>query len=95
MNWVLGKWLLRYVGKPWFPVNPKRLGQASNILRSYGSWTLLFSWVPVIGDPLTLAAGLLRVPFPLFVALVCVGRAARYILLIGGVGFFQDMLMSI
>lgn len=91
INWVLGRWLLQYVDAPWFPIKPNRLAQASEIMRTYGSWTLLFSWVPVIGDPLTLAAGLLRVPFPIFVLLVCLGKAARYIVLIGGVELFQNL----
>ena len=89
INWVLGRWLLRYVDAPWFPISRKRLGQASEVMRTYGIWTLLLSWLPMIGDPLTLAAGLLRVPLPVFVMLVCLGKAARYIALIGGVKFFQ------
>jgi membrane protein YqaA with SNARE-associated domain len=94
INWILGRWLLQYVDAPWFPIDPQRLAQASEIVRTYGIWTLLFSWVPVFGDPLTFAAGLLRVPFPVFVTLVCLGKAARYIVLIGGVRLFQNLTIA-
>jgi membrane protein YqaA with SNARE-associated domain len=44
----------------------------------YGSWSLLLSWLPVIGDPLCLVAGMLRVAFSRFALLVVTGKAARY-----------------
>jgi len=48
----------------------------------YGGWTLLLSWVPIIGDPLTLIAGLLRYPFYAFVAIVFLAKGTRYASLI-------------
>lgn len=50
--------------------------------RKYGMASLLLAWVPVIGDPLTVAAGVLRVNFPAFLALVTAGKAARYVALV-------------
>jgi membrane protein YqaA with SNARE-associated domain len=44
----------------------------------YGSWSLLFSWLPIVGDPLCLVAGALRTPFPLFSLFTAAGKAARY-----------------
>jgi membrane protein YqaA with SNARE-associated domain len=44
----------------------------------YGVWSLLLSWVPVLGDPLCLAGGLLRVGFGRFLLLVAAGKLARY-----------------
>jgi membrane protein YqaA with SNARE-associated domain len=46
-------------------------------------WSLLFTWLPVVGDPLTLAAGVLGVSFLPFLLLVTVGKAARYLVLGG------------
>jgi membrane protein YqaA with SNARE-associated domain len=46
-------------------------------------WTLLLSWVPIIGDPLTIVAGVLREPFPVFLALVVVAKTARYLAVTG------------
>jgi len=48
-------------------------------MRSWGIWCLLLSWLPVVGDPLTLVAGALRTAFVPFVLLVLLGKAARYI----------------
>ena len=44
----------------------------------YGSWSLLFSWLPLIGDPLCVAAGILKLNFPRFAGLVMIGKASRY-----------------
>ena len=48
------------------------------MFRKFGKWSLLFAWVPVIGDPLTLVAGLLRIRFLDFIILVAIGKVSRY-----------------
>ncbi len=78
-NWWLGRTALAYQDRPWFPVSQTTLATAAARFQRWGTWSLLFSWVPVIGDPLTVAAGLLRVPFVPFFILVTIGRAARYL----------------
>lgn len=88
VNWCLGRWLLTFKEGQWFPIEPRRLAKASELFQKYGSWTLLLSWLPLIGDPITVVAGLLRVPFPLFVVLVGLGKAVRYLALIGGMRIF-------
>jgi membrane protein YqaA with SNARE-associated domain len=77
-NWVLGRFCLHWRDRRWFPVRPEQLDRASRWFAKYGAWSLLFAWLPVVGDPLTLAAGVLRVNVWLFLALVAVGKAARY-----------------
>ncbi len=52
--------------------------RAERFFLKYGSWSLLFSWLPVVGDPLCLVGGMLRIPFGRFSLLVAVGKAARY-----------------
>ncbi|WP_027721918.1 YqaA family protein [Maridesulfovibrio zosterae] len=47
----------------------------------YGMYSLLLAWVPVIGDPLTVAAGLLRINFLIFLVLVTIGKLGRYIVI--------------
>ena len=79
VNWLLGRWIDSYRDRRWFPVSEAALERASQWYRRYGKWTLLLSWVPVIGDPLTLAAGVLREPFPVFLALVAIAKIARYL----------------
>ena len=71
--------LVRFEGRRWFPVKRASVAKAENWYHRYGRWSLLFSWVPVIGDPLTVVAGVLREPLPVFVALVTVAKVGRYI----------------
>ena len=47
----------------------------------YGIFSLLFAWMPIIGDPLTIAAGVLRVSIPLFLLLVALGKLGRYVVI--------------
>ena len=82
VNWYLGKELLRFSDKRWFPVSPAQLAKAQQHFKRYGSWSLLLAWLPIVGDPLTLVAGTLRVRFGLFLMLVALGKGARYALLL-------------
>src|SRR5690606_8679093 len=67
VNWWLGRELLRFQHRRWFPVSEESLGRASRQFTRYGLWSLLFSWLPIVGDPLTLIAGVMRVRFLPFV----------------------------
>lgn len=81
-NWYLGSKLEHYKHQRWFPVAPAALARAQQHFQRFGSWSLLFAWLPIIGDPLTLIAGVLKVRFRLFLVLVCSGKALRYAVLI-------------
>lgn len=81
VNWALGRGIEHYRDRRWFPVSPEKLERAEDWYRRYGKWSLLASWVPVVGDPLTVVAGVLRVPLPTFVALVTIAKAGRYLVL--------------
>ena len=52
--------------------------RAQEVYRRYGVWSLLLSWLPVIGDPLCLLAGSLRTPLVPFSILVLIGKFCRY-----------------
>lgn len=80
-NWWLGGALRRFEGRRWFPFTPEAIAKASARFNRVGVSVLLVSWLPVIGDPLTVVAGILRVPFRVFLPLVAIGKAARYILI--------------
>lgn len=82
VNWYLGCSISRLKGHRWFPLSNEVNRRAQNWFSRYGIWSLLLSWVPIVGDPLTLIAGVLRVPFLHFVVLVAVGKGARYILVV-------------
>ena len=88
INWVIGRGVERFRDRPWFPVSAEAYAAAEVRFRRYGLWSLLFAWVPFIGDPLTVIAGALRVPLPRFLLLVGVGKAARYIAVAAGVSLW-------
>ena len=77
-NWILGFYLLKYVNKKWFPFTLNQIDKASLWFKKFGIWSLLFSWVPIIGDPLTLGAGILKLRFSIFLFLVSIGKIGRY-----------------
>mgnify|MGYP003692661815 FL=1 len=79
VNWGLGRGIERLHDKKWFPASAEQLNRATNWYRKYGRWSLLLSWVPIVGDPLTLAAGVLREPLWSFVVLVGIAKTARYL----------------
>ena len=79
VNWWLGLKIEQYKDKRWFPVSESKLQQAQQIYRKYGFWSLLLSWVPVIGDPITLIAGLMKENFARFLLMVSVAKIGRYL----------------
>ena len=81
VNWLLGRGVERFREARWFPASEKNLERAGHWYRRYGWWSLLLSWAPVIGDPLTVAAGILREPFPRFLLVVSIAKFGRYIIL--------------
>ncbi len=78
VNWWLGRGLERFQGRRWFPVSPKHMARARVHYQRYGHWSLLLSWLPVIGDPLTLIAGVMREPLGRFLLIVTFAKGARY-----------------
>ncbi|NTS78636.1 DedA family protein [Catenovulum sp. SM1970] len=78
VNYWLGTQVLRFQHKAWFPVKPKQLEKAHQQFERYGIWSLLFAWLPIVGDPLTFIAGILRCNFWLFALLVTIGKGLRY-----------------
>src|SRR5262245_20906967 len=56
VNWALGRWFAHYADRRWFPIKPGAYARAVGWYNRFGLWSLLFSWVPVVGDPLTAVA---------------------------------------
>ena len=81
VNWILGFYSRNLSTKRWFPFKDKQIEKSSKWFNKFGRWSLLFAWVPIIGDPLTLAAGLLRVKFIEFLILVTIGKVSRYLVI--------------
>lgn len=69
-----GSWLVEKVLR----VSPQQQDSARNHYRRFGVFSLLFSWLPVVGDPLCMVGGVLRINFWLFILLVASGKLVRY-----------------
>lgn len=78
VNGVIGRQVDRFRHKRWFPVSELQLHKARNRFNRYGQWSLLLGWLPLLGDPLTLVGGIMRVPWLNFVILVGIGKGLRY-----------------
>jgi membrane protein YqaA with SNARE-associated domain len=81
VNWLIGRQVERFRGRRWFPVSEGGLDTARGWYARYGRWSLLFSWLPFVGDPLTVVAGILREPLASFLVLVAIGKVGRYLAL--------------
>lgn len=81
VNWLIGRGIERFRDRAWFPVKPAALARAQGWYRRYGKWSLLLSWAPIVGDPLTVVAGLAREPLPVFLLLVTIAKFGRYMVL--------------
>jgi len=82
VNWYLGRFLLHFETRRWFPFKPHQVHRAQAWFLRYGKWSLLMAWLPVGGDALTFIAGVMRVPLGWFVALTGIGKGARYAVVI-------------
>ena len=80
-NWSLGFYSRNLTTKKWFPFKETQIERSSKWFSKFGKWSLLFAWVPIVGDPLTFVAGLLRVRFLDFIILVAIGKVSRYLII--------------
>lgn len=81
VNWGLGRGIERFHDSKWFPLHGAALERAKGWYLRYGRWSLLLSWVPFVGDPLTVAAGIMRERLVVFLLLVGIAKAGRYMVL--------------
>ncbi|MFZ9036616.1 MAG: YqaA family protein [Gammaproteobacteria bacterium] len=82
VNWLLGVYLLRFQDRRWFYFSSDQIARAQSWYRRYGFWSLLFSWMPLGGDALTLIAGIMKLRLWLFLILVGSGKGLRYVLVV-------------
>ena len=83
INWVLGRYIEHFRGRRWFPVCESQFDRFQRMYHRWGRWSLLLSWAPFIGDPLTVIAGVLREPLWSFVLIVLVAKLGRYLVVAG------------
>lgn len=82
-NYWLGRLAIRYQDHRWFPLSPAALFDAQKWFARWGEWSILMAWVPIVGDPITVAAGVMRMSFLRFFLLVSLSKVTRYLLLLG------------
>ena len=85
VNWYLGLSIERWRDHPRFPLKPADFERYRLWYQRWGVWSLLLSWVPVVGDPLTIMAGVMRTPLWLFTLVVGGAKLVRYLAVVGAV----------
>ncbi|PPR50894.1 MAG: Inner membrane protein YqaA [Alphaproteobacteria bacterium MarineAlpha5_Bin5] len=80
-NWICGYYVNYFIKKSWFPIKQNKIQKGTELFNKYGKWSLLLSWVPFIGDPITFVAGTLRYPIIPFLILVSIGKVGRYLVI--------------
>ena len=80
-NWICGYYINYFIKKSWFPIKEDKIKKGTELFNKYGKWSLLLSWVPFIGDPITFVAGTLRFSFIPFIILVSIGKVGRYLVI--------------
>ncbi len=83
VSYAMGRYASLYRDRRWFPVSPAQYDKAAGWYAKYGWWTLLFAWLPVVGDPLTVIAGAMRAPLILAIPLIAIGKLGRYLFVAG------------
>lgn len=92
VNWVMGRYLLHFENRSWFPFKAESLHRSQAWFQRYGSWSLLFAWLPVGGDALTFIAGVMKVRWWVLLLLCGIGKGARYAVVIWLTGATGDLV---
>lgn len=83
LNYWLGRVALHYQDRTWFPVSRAALDKSQHWFTKWGQWAVLLAWAPIIGDPITVAAGVMRMNFVRFLVLVTLSKTLRYMIVLG------------
>ncbi len=88
VNYYMGLYLEHFKDRSWFPFKADKLKHSQRWFQKYGIWSLVFAWLPVVGDGLTFIAGMMKAHFAVFIVLVAFGKGVRYAVLLGGMEYF-------
>ena len=78
LNYLLGRWGSDSILHRVLKLSTTQIDRAKTQFNRYGLWSLLFAWLPIIGDPLTFIAGIMKVKLWLFLLLITLGKFGRY-----------------
>ncbi len=81
ITYAMGRLGNKAAHKKWLGISERQAEKAEVWFEKWGKPSLLLAWLPIIGDPLCLVAGLLRCGLMPFVLLVTVGKFTRYLIL--------------
>ena len=90
-NYFVGMKGSDFVFSRYVKIDPKTWARAERTYDRFGPLALFFSWVPIIGDPLTAVAGALHMNLGTFTFWVLLGKLVRYTLLLGIGNQFLDL----
>lgn len=79
VNYWLGRVALHYQDRKWFPASRSALANSQTWFSRWGQWSVLLSWVPIIGGPITVVAGVMRMNLFRFLILVSLSKTLRYV----------------
>lgn len=85
VNWALGRFFAHWRHHPRFPIPEAKFARYEAWYARWGVWSLLLSWAPIVGDPLTAIAGVFHTPLWLFTLVVAAAKLARYLVVAGAV----------
>ena len=71
-------------------VDTKSITNGKKYFNRYGKYSLLLAWVPIIGDPITFIAGILKYDFKKFILLILISKGGRYLFVIGGYWYYTN-----
>lgn len=83
VNYAMGRYALHFQSRHWFPVSPKHLQRSQDWFSRWGKYAVLGAWLPIIGDPITVAAGVMRMNWLSFTVMVTLSKTLRYAALLG------------
>ncbi|MDQ6959662.1 MAG: VTT domain-containing protein, partial [Mariprofundaceae bacterium] len=81
ITYAMGRLGNEVMHRKWLRISEQQSARAERWFATYGKPALLLAWLPVIGDPICLAAGLMRCGVGVFLILVSIGKLARYAVL--------------
>ncbi len=77
-TWLVGLFGGAFLIRRILKIDEAKEEKAKRAYSRYGSWSLLLSWLPIVGDPLCLVGGMMRVGFARFTLFVLTGKLLRY-----------------
>jgi membrane protein YqaA with SNARE-associated domain len=89
VNFFVGRFVSGLSGRKWLFTSDAQIEFVGSKFNRYGIWILLLTWLPVIGDLITVMAGFLKTELGVFLTLSSIGKIARYVAIVVGMGWVQ------